>query len=116
MGNKDLEVKYLFLKDLASLALRISAFGAPLVLLDRRRTPLLRNQKVNIDKTEARRAVLFFRHDSLGYDGDGHSSPLLTGHVTFSRRWGWNVCAGGHGAGVMKEGRSTRIMESLRRV
>ena len=55
LGNKDLEVKSLFLKDLASFSLRISALG-PLPLLPPGVGPPFRpDQKVKLDKSEATR-------------------------------------------------------------
>ena len=87
MGNKNLEVRYLFLKDLASLPIRISALGLLPLLPSGVGPPFHPDQKVKIDKTLAARAVLFFRHDSLGYDGDGHTFGLLTGQIHFRAGW-----------------------------
>jgi hypothetical protein len=87
LENKDLAVKSLFLTDLASFSLRISALGPLPPLPPGVGPPFHPEQKVKLDKSEATGAVLFFRHDFLGYDGDGRTSFLLTGHVTFSRRW-----------------------------
>jgi len=54
------------------------------------------------------------RHDFFGYDEGGHTSTLPTGHVTFSRRLGMKVCAGDHGAGVMKKIKARGAMPGAR--
>ncbi len=55
LGNKDLEVKYLFLIDLAALeALPLLAAGVG--------PPFRPDQEVKLDKGEARRAVVFVRY------------------------------------------------------
>jgi hypothetical protein len=55
LGNKDLEVKSLFLKDLASFSLRISALGPLPVLPPGVGPPFHPGQKVKLDKGEATR-------------------------------------------------------------
>ena len=75
LGNKDLGVKSLFLKDLASFAIRFSALGPLPLLPPGVGPPFHPEQKVKLDKSEATRAVLFFRHDFLGYDGTDTPLP-----------------------------------------
>ncbi|MGA2966601.1 MAG: hypothetical protein ABSD64_10335 [Terriglobales bacterium] len=59
LGNKDLEVTYLFLKDLASFALRISALGPLPLLPPGVGPPFHPEQKVKLDKSEATRGGPF---------------------------------------------------------
>ncbi len=69
--------------------------------------PFRPDQKVKLDKGEARRGglSLFVRHDFLG-DGDGHTSTLLTGHVTFLRWWGRKSVRTVTGVFVMKQSKA----------
>jgi hypothetical protein len=66
LGNKDLEVKYLLLKDLAWLLAGISAFGLGLFLHPGVGSTFRPDQKVKLDKTMARRGGLFLRRGLFG--------------------------------------------------
>ena len=55
LGNKDLEVKSLFLKDLASFSLRISALEPLPLLPPGVGPPFHPDQKVKLDKSESTR-------------------------------------------------------------
>jgi hypothetical protein len=68
LGNKDLEVTSLFLKDLASFCCQLGPPGWALLLSPGVGPPFRPEQKVKLDKGEATRGGLFFRHDFLGYD------------------------------------------------
>ncbi len=103
LRNKDLEVKSLFLKDLALFSLRFSALGPLPLLPPGVGPPFHPEQKVKLDKSEATGGAFSFRHDFLSYERDGRTSTLLTGHVAFSRRVGMEVCDGGHGMFVVKK-------------
>ena len=79
MRNKDLEVKSLFFFHLGTFRRR---FGVPPGF----GPPFRPDQKVKLDKSEARREGLFLRHGFLGYDEGGHTSTVRRRVVTVAGR------------------------------
>ena len=90
LRNKDLQVKSLLFFHLGTLRQRLElrdGYSCFLPTLDPHFVPIKKSSLTRPRPGEGASSCV--RGLFGGYDGNGRYSTLLTGHVTFSRRWGW---------------------------